>query len=75
MTLRQQYALIEFLVAFYGDVIPVRSFTPIFYDEHKLWLTDEIIEPFANEGLGSVNINDLVELAETYEKERNDYLS
>lgn len=75
MTLNQKYALIDFLVAFYGDVIPVRSFTPIFYDEHELWLEENFIESFADEGLEYIRLPDLEELVKMYEKERNDYLS
>ena len=75
MTLNQKYALIEFLVAFYGDIIPVRSFTPIFYEEHELWLEGEFIEPFADGGLEYIRLADLEELVKMYEKERNDYLS
>ena len=75
MTPNQKYALIDFLVAFYGDVIPVRSFTPVFYADHELWLMGDFIEPFAKEGLGSIDIDCIVVMAETYKKERNDYLS
>ena len=75
MTLQQQCALIEFLVAFYADIISVRSFTPIFYEEHKLWLDERICQPFVQRGLDGINFEDIQVLAKIYENERNDYLA
>lgn len=74
MTLRQQYALIEFLVAFYADTISVRSFTPIFYEDHKFWLDECICQPFVQRGLDGISFEDIQALAKVYEDERNDYL-
>lgn len=75
MTLRQQYALIEFLVAFYADIISVRSFTPIFYKDHKFWLDEFICQPFVQHGLDGIHFEDIQTLAKVYENERNDYLT
>lgn len=75
MTLRQQYALIEFLVAFYGDTISVRSFTPIFYEDHKFWLDESICQPFVQHGLDGIELEDVATMAKMYENERNDYLA
>lgn len=75
MTLRQQYAVIEFLVAFYADIISVRSFTPIFYENHKFWLDERICQPFVQRGLDGISFEDIQVLAKIYENERNDYLA
>lgn len=72
---RQQYTLIEFLVAFHHDIIAVRSFTPIFYEEHKLWLVEYICRPFVEYGLDGIDLEDVATMAKIYEDERNDYLT
>ena len=75
INVKQQYTLIEFLVAFYHDIIAVRSFTPIFYEEHKLWLDERICQPFVQHGLDGISFEDIQVLAKVYETEKNDYLS
>lgn len=75
INVKQQYILIEFLVAFHHDIIAVRSFTPIFYEDHKLWLVEHICRPFVEYGLDGINSEDIQVLAKIYEEERNDYLA
>jgi hypothetical protein len=75
INVRQKYALIEFLFAFYADIISVRSFTPIFYEDHKLWLDERICQPFVQHGLDGISFEDIQVLAKVYEDERNDYLA
>lgn len=75
INVKQQYTLIEFLVAFHHDIIAVRSFTPIFYEEHRLWLVEHICRPFVEYGLDGISFEDIQVLAKIYENERNDYLA